>query len=52
MVQDKKRVLIVDDTMVDRMILKSILEADFRVLEADSGNRAFVGSVHASYRWV
>ncbi len=41
MVQDKKRVLIVDDTMVDRMILKSILEADFRVLEADSGNRAF-----------
>ncbi|MBD5459437.1 MAG: response regulator [Lachnospiraceae bacterium] len=41
MAQEKKRVLIVDDTMVDRMILKSILEKDFRVMEADSGNRAF-----------
>lgn len=41
MEQEKKRVLIVDDTMVDRMILKSILETEFKVLEADSGNRAF-----------
>lgn len=41
MAQEKKRVLIVDDTMVDRMILKSILEKDFRIMEADSGNRAF-----------
>ncbi|MCM1135444.1 MAG: response regulator [Clostridium sp.] len=41
MAQEKKRVLVVDDTMVDRVILKSILDADFKVLEADSGNRAF-----------
>lgn len=41
MARDKKRVLIVDDTMVDRIILKSILEADFMIWEADSGNRAF-----------
>ena len=41
MAQEKKKVLIVDDTMVDRMILKNILEAEFKVLEADSGNRAF-----------
>ncbi len=41
MAQEKKRVLIVDDTMVDRIILKSILEADFKIWEADSGNRAF-----------
>lgn len=41
MAQEKKRVLIVDDTMVDRIILKSILETDFIVAEADSGNKAF-----------
>ena len=41
MAQDMKRILIVDDTMVDRMMLKNILEKDFEVLEADSGNRAF-----------
>lgn len=41
MAQEKKKVLIVDDTMVDRMILKSILETDFKIVEADSGSRAF-----------
>ena len=41
MAQDVKRVLIVDDSMVDRMILKNILESSFKVIEADSGNKAF-----------
>ena len=41
MAQDKKKILAVDDSMVDRMILKNILDKDFKVLEADSGNRAF-----------
>ncbi len=41
MAQDTKQVLIVDDSMVDRMILKNILESSYKVIEADSGNRAF-----------
>lgn len=41
MAQEKKKVLIVDDAMVDRIILKSILETDFEIAEVDSGSRAF-----------
>lgn len=40
MAQEKKRLLIVDDTEVDRIILKSILCRDFEILEANSGNVA------------
>ena len=41
MAQDKKRLLIVDDTEIDRIILKSILCTEFEIDEADSGNTAF-----------
>ena len=41
MAQDRKHLLIVDDTEIDRLILKSILNADFDVDEADNGNTAF-----------
>lgn len=41
MAQERKRLLIVDDTKIDRIVLKSILNNDFEVLEASSGNMAF-----------
>lgn len=41
MAQDKKRLLVVDDTEIDRIILKSILAKDFEIDEVDSGNLAF-----------
>ena len=41
MAQERKRLLIVDDTEIDRLILKSILNAVFDVDEADNGNTAF-----------
>lgn len=37
---DFKRILIVDDSEIDREILKSILNDDFEVLEADNGYTA------------
>ncbi len=41
MAQERKRLLIVDDTEIDRIILRSILSADFEIDEADNGNTAF-----------
>lgn len=41
MAQEKKRLLIVDDMEIDRIILKSILCRDFDILEANNGNVAF-----------
>lgn len=41
MAQERKRLLIVDDTEIDRIILKSILCRDFDILEANNGNVAF-----------
>lgn len=41
MAQERKRLLIVDDTEIDRIILKSILCRDFDILEANNGNMAF-----------
>lgn len=41
MAQERKQLLIVDDTEIDRIILKSILCRDFDILEASSGNMAF-----------
>lgn len=41
MAQEKKCLLIVDDTKIDRMVLKSILGQEFEVFEAASGNEAF-----------
>ena len=41
MIQEKKHLLIVDDTKIDRMVLKGILGDEFEVLEANSGNMAF-----------
>lgn len=41
MAQERKRLLIVDDTEIDRIILKSILSRDFDILEANNGNMAF-----------
>lgn len=41
MAQERKRLLIVDDTEIDRIILKSILSTEFDILEANSGNMAF-----------
>ncbi|MDE6589057.1 MAG: response regulator [Oscillospiraceae bacterium] len=41
MAQDRKQLLIVDDTEIDRIILKSILAKDFNIFEANSGNVAF-----------
>lgn len=40
MAQERKRLLIVDDTEIDRIILKSILCRDFDILEANNGNTA------------
>ena len=40
MAQERKRLLIVDDTEIDRIILKSILSVDFEIDEADNGNTA------------
>ena len=41
MAEERKRLLIVDDTEIDRIILKSILASEFEIMEADSGNLAF-----------
>lgn len=41
MAQEKKQLLIVDDTKIDRIVLKSILSTEFEILEASSGNMAF-----------
>jgi len=41
MAQERKRLLIVDDTEIDRMMLKSFLVGEFDVEEVDSGNLAF-----------
>lgn len=41
MAQERKRLLIVDDMEIDRIILKSILCRDFDILEANNGNMAF-----------
>lgn len=41
MAQERKHLLIVDDTEIDRIILKSILCTEFEVTEANSGNSAF-----------
>lgn len=41
MARDRKQLLIVDDTEIDRIILKSILCRDFDIIEASSGNMAF-----------
>ena len=41
MAQDRKQLLIVDDTEIDRIILKSIVAKEFDVVEANSGNMAF-----------
>jgi len=41
MAQEHKQLLIVDDTEIDRIILKSILCKDFNILEANNGNTAF-----------
>lgn len=41
MAQERKCLLIVDDTEIDRIILKSILCRDFDILEANNGNMAF-----------
>ena len=41
MAQERKHLLIVDDTEIDRIILKSILAKDFEVTEASNGNIAF-----------
>jgi len=38
--EELKKVLIVDDSEIDREILKSILEREFEVYEADSGYSA------------
>ena len=41
MAHERKCLLIVDDTEIDRIILKSILSNDFELLEAKNGNIAF-----------
>jgi len=41
MAEERKRLLIVDDAEIDRIILKSILGSEFDILEANSGNLAF-----------
>lgn len=41
MSQDRKKLLIVDDSEIDRIMLKSILCKEFEILEASSGNAAF-----------
>lgn len=39
--RDRKQLLIVDDTEIDRIILKSIVAKDFDIIEANNGNIAF-----------
>ena len=41
MAEERKRLLIVDDAEIDRIILKSFLSAEFDLMEAESGNLAF-----------
>jgi len=41
MALERKELLIVDDTEIDRIILKSILSQDFDIVEANNGNMAF-----------
>lgn len=41
MSQERKKLLIVDDTEIDRIILKSILATEFEITEASNGNFAF-----------
>lgn len=41
MALERKRLLIVDDTEIDRIILKSILCREFEITEANGGNVAF-----------
>jgi len=41
MARERKQLLIVDDTEIDRMLLRSFLVGEFDVLEADGGNVAF-----------
>lgn len=41
MAQERKRLLIVDDTEIDRIMLRSFLNVEFEIVEADSGNAAF-----------
>ena len=41
MAQERKRLLVVDDTEIDRIILRRILSEDFEIDEADNGNTAF-----------
>jgi len=41
MALERKELLIVDDTEIDRIILKSILGQDFNIVEANNGNMAF-----------
>lgn len=41
MAREKKRLLVVDDMEIDRIILKSILCREFDILEANNGNMAF-----------
>lgn len=41
MTQERKRLLIVDDMEIDRLILKSILCKEFEIMEASDGNTAF-----------
>ncbi len=39
--RERKQLLIVDDTEIDRIILKSIVARDFDIIEANNGNIAF-----------
>ena len=41
MAQERKCILIVDDTDIDRMMLRGCLGTEFDILEADGGNAAF-----------
>ena len=41
MAQERKRLLIVDDTEIDRIMLRRCLNVEFEIDEADSGNAAF-----------
>ncbi len=41
MALERKELLVVDDTEIDRIILKSILSQDFDIVEANNGNMAF-----------
>lgn len=38
--EERKRILIVDDSEIDRTVLKSIMEDEFEVIEADNGYSA------------